>query len=269
MVVFPPCKINLGLQIIRKRDDGYHELNTVFYPVGWCDVLELIEGGDEPFTLTLSGLPVKGDIKTNLCYKAWELIAADFPLPKLKAHLHKVVPMGAGLGGGSSDGAFMLKLINDVCELMLTDKQLLAYASTLGSDCAFFIDAKPAIAMGRGEMLSEIHVDLKDYYMLIVMPDVTVNTAEAYSWVTPKEPQLNLAEIINLPVELWQGKLINDFEKPVSAMHTVIQGLIEKMQANGAVYSSMSGSGAAVYGIFTTEPDQQLFAPFRSWVGLL
>lgn len=269
MVVFPPCKINLGLQVIRKRDDGYHELNTIFYPAGWCDVLELVEGGDEPFTLTTSGLEVEGDVATNLCFKAWKLIAADFPLPNLKAHLHKVIPMGAGLGGGSSDGAHMLKLINDLCALMLTEKQLLAYASALGSDCAFFIEGKAALAMGRGEVLEKITVELEGYYLLIVMPEVKVSTAEAYSWIIPKEAEDSLKDIIQTPVEQWQGKLVNDFEESVSVRHAVIRELRDKMQVNGAVYRSMSGSGAAVYGIFKSEPPKDLFEGFRSWTGLL
>ena len=226
MILFPPCKINLGLQVLRKRTDGYHDLCTVFYPAGWCDALEVIVGGKAPFEITLSGLPVPGNVENNLCYKAWQLLAADYKLPPLKAHLHKVVPMGAGLGGGSSDGAVMLKLINEVCKLNLSKEQLFGYASQLGSDCPFFIEAKPVIATGRGEVLEPVNLDLSSYYLFIIMPELTVGTAEAYSWVKAKESEVDLKDIIRLPIEQWQGKLVNDFQQPVGQRHQVIKELI-------------------------------------------
>ncbi|CAN5440397.1 4-(cytidine 5'-diphospho)-2-C-methyl-D-erythritol kinase [soil metagenome] len=253
MISTAPCKINLGLQVISLRNDNFHELETLFYPTGWSDLLEVIAVGNVPFDLTFSGLKVPGSSANNLCYRAWELLSKDYLLPNLKAHLHKIVPMGAGLGGGSSDAAFMLKLINQVVKLNISEEKLKSYAALLGSDCPFFIDSRPCLAKGRGELLFPTDITLKGYYMVIVMPEVTVGTAEAYRWITPKVPQRSIAEIIQLPIQEWQGLLLNDFEEPVASRFPIIREIRESLLQHGAIYASMSGSGAAVFGIFKEE----------------
>lgn len=267
MVVFPNAKINLGLHILRKRTDGFHDLATVFYPVGWKDALEVVEGGKEAFKLTISGLEVSGDPESNLCYKAWKLISADYKLPNLQAHLHKVIPMGAGLGGGSSDAAFMLKLINDVAGLKLAEEKLMKYASQLGSDCAFFIQNRPAYATGRGEILNDFEGILKGYYIVVLMPDITVPTAAAYSWITPKDDREHIPQILKGKVSTWRELLVNDFEKPVCTRHTQIAELIAHLYSKGALYAAMSGSGAAVFGVFSKETKIDL-PEVNSWSGL-
>ena len=250
MISFPHCKINLGLNVIQKREDGFHNIESIFYPVNWCDVLEIIEAGTKPFELTISGLEVKGDPEKNLCYKAWKLISQDFKLPNLSAYLHKVLPIGAGLGGGSSDAAFTLKMINELCNLGLSAEKLVEYAAQIGSDCAFFIHNKPMLATGKGEILVPFEVDLSNYKIVIAMPNVSVGTAEAYSWIKPKAPDCNLEVVLNSPIETWNQKLINDFEIPVIEHFPIIGEIKETFITNGAAYTSMSGSGAAVFAIF-------------------
>ena len=254
MISFPNAKVNLGLHITQKRPDGYHNLESIFYPVPWCDALEIIIGEDQPFEITFSGLAISGSIENNLCYKAWKLISAHHKLPPLKVHLHKIIPMGAGLGGGSSDAAFMLKMINTLCELNLSDNYLLQYAEQLGSDCPFFIRNQPALATGKGEILNDVSVSLKGYQLLIIMPPLTVGTSEAYALITPQPPANKLNEIISMPVNEWQQQLINDFEKPVFALHPSIEKIKKQLTEAGAIYTAMSGSGAAVFGIFKTAP---------------
>ncbi len=259
MISFPSAKINLGLHITAKRLDGYHEIESIFYPVGWTDALELIEGGLQDFEMTFSGIPVPGNLNSNLCYKAWQLLKEDFSLPNLQAHLHKVIPMGAGLGGGSSDAAFMLKLINDVCDLKIANYQLMLYASQLGSDCPFFIANKPMIATSRGEVLNIIEIDLSVYYIAIVMPPISVSTRDAYSWITPSIPSNDLRTLIQSPIANWKGLLINDFEEVVCKHHPIIANIKQQLYDEGAIYASMSGSGAAVFGIFKTLPELKEF----------
>lgn len=249
MIVFPNCKINLGLHITRKRPDGFHDLETIFYPLMVKDALEAITAGALRFNS--SGITIPGEPGSNLCLQAWQLLSADFPdLPPVDIHLHKNIPIGAGLGGGSADAAFMLRLLNDKFKLELTDGQLLAYAAQLGSDCPFFVLNKPCYATGRGEILTPCPVDLSGYRLLLVHPGIHVNTGRAFGEITPKEPVRSLTDIIALPVEYWKGVLTNDFEEPVCAAHPVIADIKEKMYALGAVYASMSGSGSAVFGLF-------------------
>lgn len=250
MVTFPNAKINLGLRVLRKRNDGFHDIATVLYPVGLCDVLEVIEGGVKPFSLDQSGLAVAGNPEENLCYRAWKLLAADFNLPNLQGHLHKVVPIGAGLGGGSADGAFMLKLINEVCKIGLDDDALERYAAQLGSDCPFFIRNKPVYATGRGEIMEEFPDVLSGYQIIVRKPEISVSTAEAYSWVNPQESTEDIREILKSNPSEWRGRLVNDFEAPVCARHPEIRSHIDELYNEGAVYAAMSGSGSAVFGIF-------------------
>jgi 4-diphosphocytidyl-2-C-methyl-D-erythritol kinase len=254
MVLFPNAKINLGLSVIEKRSDGFHNLETVFYPISWADALEVNSTGNQPINLTISGLSVDGNLTNNLCYRAWELLAKDYSLPNLQAHLHKVLPMGAGLGGGSADAAFMLIMVNEVASLGISNEKLTIYASKLGSDCAFFIENKPVFANGRGDQFTPIELNLSNYYFVVVMPPVTVNTAEAYSWVKPQIPKFSIHELIKMPIAKWKDYLINDFEAPVIMKHPIIGEIKNQLYSDGAIYASMSGSGASVYGIFDAKP---------------
>ncbi|MCW3086835.1 MAG: 4-(cytidine 5-diphospho)-2-C-methyl-D-erythritol kinase [Sediminibacterium sp.] len=262
MVSFPNCKINLGLNITRKREDGYHDLETIFYPVGLKDALEAIKlpnaANDPELLFNSSGLPIAGEPADNLCIKAWHLVREDFPaLPAVQLHLHKAIPMGAGLGGGSADGAFTLTLLNNLFQLDLSSEQLHYYALRLGSDCPFFLQNKPCYATGRGEQLQEIELDLSDFSLLIVSPGIHVSTAAAFSGITPKAPAHSLKEIIRQPVSQWRGMLVNDFEEPVGRQYPGIIKVREALYDSGALYASMTGSGSAVFGLFEKGKDVQ------------
>lgn len=255
MVSFPNCKINLGLNIINKRPDGYHDLETVFYPIAIKDVLEIVTDQERQATGNIhyraSGFPVMGDIQNNLCCKAYQLLKKDFPaLPAIKMHLHKEIPMGAGLGGGSADGAFTLSLLNQKYQLQLTQEQLIQYALQLGSDCPFFIINKPCLGKGRGEILSEIEVDLSNYQFLIVNPGIHISTAWAFSQIKPAQQLYPIEDTILIPIGQWKGMLINDFEKPVVQQYPEIGEIIHQLYANGAIYAALSGSGSTVFGIY-------------------
>jgi len=259
MVAFPNCKINLGLNIISKRADGYHDLETVFYPVQINDVIEVIE--KEGLGFSISGLEIDGDQQSNLCLKAYYLLKKDFPqLPAVQLHLHKAIPIGAGLGGGSADGAFTLKLLNKKFDLSLSEKKLMEYAMQLGSDCPFFILNKPCFASGRGELLEQINLDLSAYKILIVHPGIHINTGRAFSNIKPVAATRSLKEIIQQPVSTWKQELKNDFEEPVFAQYPEIKKIKDELYKTGAYNSSMSGSGSAVYGIF--ERDRTLSHSF-------
>ncbi len=256
MLVFPNCKINLGLHILGKREDRFHNLETVFYPVACKDALELITATNNTTDIefTGTGLAVDGDVFDNLCVKAYHLLKTDFPqLPAVKIHLHKTIPMGAGLGGGSADAAFMLKLLNDKFSLNLSTPQLLHYALQLGSDCPFFIINKPCVATGRGEVLEEIMVDLAVYKIVLINPGIHVNTRWAFSKLTPALPLKSVKEIIKQPVETWKEELKNDFELPVFTAHPQIREIKESLYQQGAIYAAMSGSGSTVFGIFESD----------------
>jgi 4-diphosphocytidyl-2-C-methyl-D-erythritol kinase len=249
MLVFPHVKINIGLRIIRKREDGYHDLETVFYPVSWSDILEI--GHETNSTqLHLSGLALDGVAEENLCMKAYRLLSADFKLPPLEFFLHKIVPAGAGLGGGSSDAAFTLRLINQFCELDLSDAQLENYAGRIGSDCAFFVKGLPCLAKGRGEIMQSVQFSLKNFHILLVVPPVHVSTREAYAGVKPMEPAGRLADLIMEPVKNWRDRVLNDFEQSVFIRHPEIARIKSALYEAGAVYASMSGSGSALYALF-------------------
>ncbi|MBC9933542.1 4-(cytidine 5'-diphospho)-2-C-methyl-D-erythritol kinase [Chitinophaga qingshengii] len=249
MIVFPNCKINLGLYITGKRADGFHDLETVFYPLPVTDALEVIAPGTLQFTG--SGIPVPGDAADNLCLKAFQLLQQDFPqLQPVNIHLHKHIPIGAGLGGGSADAAFMLQLLNTKFQLELSQEQLINYAARLGSDCPFFIVNKPCYATGRGEIMEPVSLDLSGYSFLLVHPGIHVNTGWAFRQITPQAPVRALKETIQLPVSEWKEVISNDFEAPVFAAHPVLAAIKEMMYEGGAIYATMSGSGSAVVGIF-------------------
>jgi len=256
MICFPSCKINLGLRITQKRADGFHALETVFFPISIKDALEIIIEPDTnaaPITFTSSGLAINGDPSDNLCFKAYGLLKKDYPtIPNIKMHLHKTIPMGAGLGGGSSDGAFTLVALNQLLNLQIPEQALLDYALQLGSDCPFFIINTPAFATGRGEILKPINVNLNGYSIVIVNPGIAISTKLAFSLITPKVPDTNMEAIICEPVTSWKEKLINDFEQPIFNSFPELANIKETLYQKGAVYASMTGTGSTVYGIFPT-----------------
>jgi 4-diphosphocytidyl-2-C-methyl-D-erythritol kinase len=253
VIVFPNCKINLGLNIVSKRNDGYHNLETIFYPLPFYDVLEIIKSSNNNIqtSFSTSGLTIDGNKENNLCVKAYELLKKDHPsLPAAIIHLHKVIPTGAGLGGGSADAAFTLKLINDKFNLGLSTNQLIDYSLQLGSDCPFFILNKPCFASGRGEILEEIELKLSDYKIIIINPGIHISTAQAFAGITPSRPSKSVKEIIQQPIETWKTELINDFEKSIFIQFMEIESIKNMLYDNGAAYASMSGSGSTIYGIF-------------------
>ena len=264
MVLFPNAKINLGLNITRKRPDGYHDLETVFYPIAILDAIEVIKSDNngEEVQLSLSGIPITDKPGDNLCLKAYWLLKKDFPkLPAIKIHLHKSIPAGGGLGGGSADGSFMLKLLNQKFGLRLSTEQLLDYALQLGSDGPFFIVNKPCFATSRGEVLQPLAVDLSAYKLVIINPGIHVSTAEAFSLLIPSLTSKSIKEVIQQPIESWREVLKNDFEEPVFKKHPAIGAIKAKMYDAGAIYASMSGSGSTVYGIFRKMQEVSLDMP--------
>lgn len=267
MIVFPNCKINLGLHILGKREDGYHNLETVFYPLHLTDVLELLptKENSNSFSFSQSGLTVEGSSSDNLCVKAYQLLKKDFPsLPALKLHLHKAIPMGAGLGGGSADGAFTLSLLNDKFFLQLDQKTLLQYAAALGSDGPFFIINKPCYAGGRGELLEPVPISLKGYHIVLINPGIHISTAWAFAQLTPALPENDLRKIIAAPIDTWRSDLKNDFEGPVFQAHPEIGNIKETLYQRGAIYAAMSGSGSTVFGIFR-EPRNPDWFPGKNY----
>lgn len=254
MVNFPNCKINLGLRILRKRTDGYHDLETVFLPIAIHDILEAIPhpgGKDAAVSIQFSGQPIPGDPQTNLVVKAWQLLKKDHPqLPAVQFHLHKTLPPGAGLGAGSADAAFALTLLNQRFALGVSSQQLAAYALQLGSDVPFFLVNSPAYATGRGEQLTAIDLDLSGYSIMLIHPRIHVSTAQAFSQLTPAVPAATLPTLLKQPIDTWKHSIVNDFEKPVFARHPAIARIKAQLYDAGAVYASMSGSGSSVFGLF-------------------
>jgi 4-diphosphocytidyl-2-C-methyl-D-erythritol kinase len=270
MVHFPNAKINLGLFVTEKRNDGYHNIQTVFYPVPLRDALELVKSDDNQFRFNTSGLNIPGGASGNLCIKAWELMEKAFSLPPVSIHLHKAIPMGAGLGGGSADGAFMIRLIDQFFDLGLSVETMEDYARLLGSDCPFFIRNVPAFAEGKGDHPVPLPVDLSGKYLIIVKPAAHISTADAYAAITPAQPEIDPAEIARWPVEEWRGLLTNDFEAVLMNKFPEIGRIKSKLYEHGALFALMSGSGSAVYGIFDQKADLEKY--FRGnfyWSGRL
>jgi 4-diphosphocytidyl-2-C-methyl-D-erythritol kinase len=272
VIVFPNCKINLGLHILRKRSDGYHDLETVFYPIPLTDVLEITEHKQHVKTsripFTISGFSVPGSKAFNICARAYRLLKKDFPkLSFIQMHLHKNIPLGAGLGGGSADAAFTLKTLNELFNLGISVDQLIKYADELGSDCPFFIINKPCFATGKGELLEEISIDLSAYQFVIVNPGIQIHTGDTFLKLKPPSiPEKPLKEIIAMPVKKWKAELQNDFEKFVFKEHREIVDIKDNLYRAGAVYASMSGSGSTVYGIFNKDQTPQLSFPDHYFV---
>jgi 4-diphosphocytidyl-2-C-methyl-D-erythritol kinase len=266
LISFPNCKINLGLQVLRKRPDGFHDIETVLYPCGLCDILEIIPSPDGEMSFSVSGREGVPGGEENLCMKAYRQLAAVHRLPTIHLHLHKNIPVGAGLGGGSSDAAFTLRMLNALFHLYLPDEKLKEYAARLGSDCPFFICNKPSLAAGRGEVFSAVHPDLSGMGIMIVKPSVSVSTAEAYSWVAPLPERPPLSGLIRRPVAEWKDCLVNDFEGPVYERYPEIKDIRERLYRQGACYAAMSGSGSAVFGLFDdTPPADREFPGCFTW----
>lgn len=283
MICFPNAKINLGLTITEKRTDGFHNIESVFYPVGWNDALEIVSVlvpiaigtartdkrivTKKGFNLHLSGLPISGSTQDNLLYKTYQIIKQTKTLPNIDVYLHKTLPMGAGLGGGSADAAFFINLLDEQFELNFSETERLDIARQLGSDCAFFIKNKPVFASQKGEMFTDIKLDLSHLYIAIVYPNVHSNTKEAYSLVKPHQPDRSLLDIIKQPVSTWKTDLINDFETSIFNLYPVVEKTKHDLYELGALYACMSGSGSAVFGLFETGPDIKHLSQFPHWVG--
>lgn len=253
MLLLPNCKINLGLQVVRKRPDGYHDLQTVFYPIPLRDNLELRElrNSDAPYALQLAGKTIEGNPDDNLIIKVYRQLKEEFDLPALDIYLYKHIPLGAGLGGGSSDAAFMMKGLNEVFELGLSDYEMERRLAGLGADCAFFVQNVPAYATGIGDELTPIPLSLKGMYIVLVKPDVFVSTREAYAGVTPKEPEHDLLKALRRPVTEWRDRVVNDFEPSVFAAHPELAAVKQTLYDMGADYAAMSGSGSTLFGLFS------------------
>lgn len=272
MISFPNAKINIGLNIIEKREDGFHNIESVFYPVGLCDALEVVENTDKTadrIVFTSSGIEIPGDASSNLCCRAFHLIAREYSLPNVKIHLHKHIPIGAGLGGGSSDAAFFIRLLNEKFEVGLAWGEMHHYAKQLGSDCSFFVSNKPAFVEGKGDKFESIKLDLSNFYIALVYPNIYINTAKAYSSAHPKKSGRSLEnDVLNLPIEQWKNNIHNDFEDSVFPQFSELKKIKEELYSQGALYASMSGSGSALYGIFKNNTDlKQKFPNAFVWEG--
>lgn len=257
MISFPNCKINLGLRVTEKRPDGFHNIESCFYPVQWQEVVEIIEHKELKFTA--SGIPVPDDEKGNLCVQVWKALNKRYQIPKVHIHLHKTIPIGAGLGGGSSDAAFTLKLLNEKFQLKLSDDSMEEIIKPLGSDCAFFIRNKPVIAINKGDEFISTGLSLKGKWILLVYPGIHISTKEAYSGIKPKKSIASLSHILEKDIEDWKFHLQNDFEEHLFVSYPVLETIKNSFYKSGAVYASMTGSGSCLYGIFNTEPDIEPF----------
>ena len=254
MLTFPNAKLNLGLHVLARRPDGFHDLETAFVPLPWTDALELLPAaaGQPETTLALTGRPIPGAVADNLCLKAYALLRADHPaLPPARLHLHKIVPIGAGLGGGSSDAAFVLTAANAEFNLDLSPETLLAYARRLGADCAFFLENRPCLATGRGDVFAPLpEVNLTGVACLVVFPALAISTAEAFAGIVPQPPARPLRQVLAQPVAAWRDTLVNDFEAALAPRYPVLGEIKAALYVAGAVYASLSGSGSAVFGLF-------------------
>ena len=267
MISFPNAKINLGLNITAKRPDGFHSIESCFYPVQWLDALEVTPAGNTNFTS--SGLSIPGESDSNLCLKVYQALQKDFDLPAVHIHLLKNIPIGAGLGGGSADAAFTIKSLNSLFCLNLSVAQMEDYLRPLGSDCAFFVNNKPVMAHEKGDQFSEINLSLKNYYIVLIYPELHISTKEAYSGVLPKRPEISIETILKKDIKEWKELLKNDFEDSLFPKYPVLKEIKETLYAEGALYASMTGSGSTVYGIFKEEKELKTTFPkdFKVWKG--
>lgn len=255
MISFPNCKINLGLRILNKRDDGYHAIESILFPIPFNDILEIVKSDKSNETIfTTSGLKIPGNKDENLCLKAYNLLKTEYELPPVHIHLHKIIPMGGGLGGGSANASFTLILLNDLFKLNLSKDKLSFFASQLGSDCPFFIFETPQYATGRGEILEPVDIDLQGYYLVLLNKGIHVGTQEAYRTVNPKNQYVSLKNIISLPIEKWEKFLINDFEESIFLNYPSLSSIKKYLYEQGAEYAAMTGSGSTMFGIFKKDP---------------
>ena len=255
MIVYPNAKINIGLSVTEKRADGFHNIESIFYPIGIKDILEIIPNtGFGNVIFSSSGIEIPGDASGNLCIKAYNLLFNDFKIPSIQMHLHKQIPIGAGLGGGSSDAAFTLKALDELFNLNIPKERLIEYASVLGSDCAFFIENMPTYNFNKGNDFELFDLDMSKYYLILLFPNIHVSTADAYSGINPIKPIENIRTLVSSSIENWKEKVINDFEKSVFSKYPAIKKYKEELYDAGAIYASMSGSGSSVFGIFSETP---------------
>ncbi len=263
MITFPCAKINLGLNVVGKRDDGYHNLETVFYPIPLYDALEVKRmdmefPSDIPCDIKVSGNCLDCNDKDNLVVKAYDILAADYNMPRVHAHLYKRIPSKAGLGGGSSDAAYMIRLLDERLRLNIGNAEMERYAARLGADCAFFISSEPSFATGIGNRLAPVDIpthNLNGYYIAVVKPDVAVSTKEAYAGITPRIPSKSCRDIVKQPISTWREELHNDFEESIFSSHPILLQIKNRLYEEGALYAAMSGSGSCMFGIFKTQPD--------------
>lgn len=256
MICFPNAKINIGLRITEKRPDGFHNIESCFYPIPWNDMLEIVPS--KKLSFDAEGITIPGSGEDNLCVKAFKLIQQDYQLPPVSIFLQKLIPIGAGMGGGSSDAAFTLKLVNDVFELEISTDQLENYARKLGSDCAFFIRNKPVIAIEKGDVFKPSTVNLSGKTLLAVYPNLHIATAQAYGGVIPKASSTNLNELLQQSITSWHGVVVNDFEKSLFPHYPILEEIKSVLQRNGAEYASMTGSGSTVFGLFNHDVNHEL-----------
>ncbi|MFL0162109.1 4-(cytidine 5'-diphospho)-2-C-methyl-D-erythritol kinase [Aquirufa salirivi] len=268
MVLFPNAKINIGLQIIAKRPDGFHELETCFFHIPWTDILEISPSSQVEFSS--SGLPISGEVQNNLCLRAYYALAKDFQVPAVHLHVHKIIPMGAGLGGGSADAAFTLMGLRDLFNLPLTNEQLVPYAQQLGSDCSFFLFQQAQLGKGKGDKLSPIACSLQGHHVILIYPNFGISTQEAYSQVKPKPAKIDLAQSIQKPLEVWKDLISNDFEQSLFPKYPILAQIKQDLYDQGALYAAMSGSGSTIIGIFNKEVDlAERWANFTCFQGVI
>jgi len=248
MIAFPNAKINLGLRVMEKRADNFHNIESIFIPIGLRDIVEIIPS--DSTTISFSGIVVDGAPEDNLCMRAFSLFQEEIGCGNVSIHLHKAIPSGAGLGGGSSDAAFTLKILAELFNPTIPSRRLKELAGKLGSDCPFFVDNRPSLATGRGEVLQPVSLALKGFHLVLVNPGLHVSTKEAYAGITPQFPETPLLQLINEPVHKWQGRIGNDFEESVFKIYPAIESLKKDLLGKGAIYASMSGSGSSVFGLF-------------------
>jgi 4-diphosphocytidyl-2-C-methyl-D-erythritol kinase len=259
MIGFPPAKINIGLQITGKRPDGYHNIETMMFPLPLTDILEIIPGQNPQDQFIQTGINLQGNPADNLVMKALHSLRSEYQLPFVNIHLHKIVPAGAGLGGGSSDAAIAINLLNSLFDLGIPSGKRKEIASRIGSDCPFFIESKPAMATGRGEILTPFPISLSGYTLLLIIPPVHVSTAEAYSGIQINPSPINLTESLKAGIRTWKDTVVNDFEMHIFAKYPLLKQIKDKLYAKGALYASMSGSGSALYGLFEDDIATEAF----------
>jgi 4-diphosphocytidyl-2-C-methyl-D-erythritol kinase len=266
MVVFPNAKINLGLNVVNKRDNGFHDIETVFYPIQLKEVLEVLPINEDSSRFCSTGIEIPDSEDGNLVLQAYKIIAKDFQIPKFDFRLHKLIPIGAGLGGGSADASFAISALNRYCKLGLSLTAMEHYASKLGSDCPFFIRNEPVYATGKGDVFHEIDCSLKGKYLLLINPNIHVSTALAYSGVIPQIKDHKIPDIVKLPIDQWKDSLVNDFETSVFSEYPVLSEVKDQLYLKGAVYASMSGSGSSMFGVFNEKPSVEGLEQYSCWV---